>query len=165
MPHEPPAPWLTPGAIATADCILSSFHRAFGRPLIAAAGVENPTQRAQELFAAPLVVLAHDASPLDQGDGPQLIYGNRAALSLWCRNWAQLVGLHSKLTAEPAERASRQAALSAAQQQSAISGYSGIRTDRHGRRFKINGANLWCLWSPSGDPCGQAACFSDWWWL
>jgi hypothetical protein len=76
-----------------------------------------------------------------------------------------MVGMPSKLTAEPAERASRQNALAAAQQHSAISGYSGIRIDRLGRRFQIRGACLWTLRNPTGEPCGQAACFSDWWWL
>ncbi|MCP9775434.1 MEKHLA domain-containing protein [Cyanobium sp. WAJ14-Wanaka] len=172
MLHEPPAPWLTPGAIATADCILSSFHRAFDRPLIAAAGVANPTQRAQELFAAPLVVLAHNGSPLDQGDGPRLIYGNRAALALWKRAWREMVGLPSKLTAEPSERHSRQMALAAAQQQATITGYSGIRIDSTGRRFQINAARIWSL-GTTGDGLnsseettfGQAASFSSWWWL
>jgi hypothetical protein len=169
------APWLTPEAIATAARILRSHQQAFGRPLIAAArttsnrcaaGVDAAAPLlAQELFAAPVVVLAHDGRGLDQGDGPRLIYANRSALSLWQRPWAEMVGMPSKLTAEPAERASRQNALAAAQQHSAISGYSGIRIDRLGRRFQIRGARLWTLRDPAGEPCDQAACFSDWWWL
>jgi len=171
------APWLTPDAIAIAARILSSHQQSFGRPLIAAArstnnrctaGVDSAAKSpllAQELFAAPVVVLAHDGSGLDQGDGPRLIYGNRSALSLWKRPWAEMVGMPSKLTAEPAERACRQNALSAAHQHSAISGYSGIRIDRLGRRFRINNARLWTLRDPTGEPCGLAAYFSDWWWL
>ena len=169
------APWLTPEAIAAAARILSCHQQAFGRPLIAAArptsnrctaGVDAAAPLlAQELFAAPVVVLAHDGSALDQGDGPRLIYANRSALSLWKRPWAEMVGMPSKLTAEPAERSSRQNALAAARQHSAISGYGGIRIDRHGRRFQIRGARLWTLRNPTGEPCGQAASFSDWWWL
>jgi hypothetical protein len=111
------------------------------------------------------VVLAHDGSPLDRGDGPRLIYANRAALNLWDRRWGEMVGMPSKLTAEPSERASRQTALTTAQQQTSFTGYRGIRINRHGRRFQINNARLWTLVDPAGQACGQAACFSSWWWL
>jgi hypothetical protein len=71
----------------------------------------------------------------------------------------------SQLTAEPAERSSRQNALSAAQKQTVSSGYRGIRINRHGRRFQINNARLWTPMGPAGESLGQAACFSSWWWL
>ncbi|MGB5135314.1 MAG: MEKHLA domain-containing protein, partial [Prochlorococcaceae cyanobacterium] len=47
----------------------------------------------------------------------------------------------------------------------AIAGYSGIRVDSQGRRFRIRAARVWTLHSETGRACGQAACFSDWWWL
>jgi hypothetical protein len=65
----------------------------------------------------------------------------------------------SRLTAEPTERAGRAQALAGVQRQHAISGYSGIRIDSQGRRFRINAARVWTM------PGGQAAAFSDWWWL
>jgi hypothetical protein len=71
----------------------------------------------------------------------------------------------SRLTAEPAERASRRQALVAARAQEAIEGYRGIRIDSRGRRFAIEGARLWTLRNGSGQPCGQAASFSSWWLL
>lgn len=111
------------------------------------------------------MVLAHDGAPLDQDEGPRLIYANRAALRLWRRDWAAMVGLPSSLTAEPAERASRQQALACAQQQQAIANYSGIRIDSQGRRFAITGARIWTLRDAHGQPCGQAAAFGDWHWL
>jgi hypothetical protein len=49
--------------------------------------------------------------------------------------------------------------------QQAIGGYQGIRIDSQGRRFMIRNARLWTLKTPTGEPCGQAAAFSDWWWL
>ena len=76
-----------------------------------------------------------------------------------------MVGMPSQLTAEPTERASRQSALTAAQQQTSFRGYRGIRINRHGRRFQINNARLWTLVDPAGESLGQAACFSSWWWL
>jgi hypothetical protein len=163
------SPWLTPESIDLAGCIVASHERAFGRPLLvcgSGAGTEpDPRLLAQELFATGTVVLAHDGAPLDQGEGPRLTYANRAALRLWRRDWAAMVGLPSSRTAEPTERAARQQALSTAQQQQAITNYSGIRIDSQGRRFAITGARIWTLLDASGLPCGQAAAFSDWHWL
>jgi len=161
-----PAPWLTPAAQARAVCLLTSYRRAFGRPLIAGLAADaSPGLLAQELFTAGAVVLAHDGADPNGDPGPRLIYANRAALRLWQRPWAAMVGMPSKLTAEPAERASRRQALITAQAQDAIEGYRGIRIDSRGRRFQIEGARLWTLRDGTGRACGQAARFSRWWWL
>jgi hypothetical protein len=161
-----PPPWLTPQAQVLAGCLLSNYQRAFSTPLIAGlADDASPLLVAQELFAAELVLLAHDGADPSSDPGPRLIYANRAALRLWQRPWTELVGMPSRLTAEPAERASRRQALLAAQAKEAIAGYSGIRIDSRGRRFQIEGARLWTLRDEAGQPCGQAACFSRWHWL
>ena len=161
-----PPPWLTPAAQSLAGCLLSNHQRAFGTPLIAGlADDASPLLVAQELFAAELVLLAHDGADPSSDPGPRLIYANRAALRLWQRPWAELVGMPSRLTAEPAELASRRQALLAAQAKEAIAGYSGIRIDSRGRRFQIEGARLLTLRDEAGQPCGQAACFSRWHWL
>ena len=161
-----PDPWLTPAVQATAACLIASHRRAFGRPLIAGLAADAPPQRlAQELFASDAVVLAHDGADPNGDPGPRLIYANRAALRLWQRPWAKMVGMPSKLTAEPAEQASRRQALITAQAQDAIEGYRGIRIDSRGRRFQIEGARLWTLRNEAGQPCGQAARFSRWWLL
>ena len=163
----PDAPWLTPEAIALARCIAVSHLRAFGRPLATAS--HPPRLLAQELFASATVVLAHDGADPAGDPGPRLIYANSAALRLWHRPWNALVGMPSHLTASPSERASRARALDAARRQHAISGYSGIRVNSQGRRFWIENARVWSLWSPDasdGDkPCGQAAAFNGWHWL
>ncbi len=155
------AAWLTPQRIGIAAQILDSHRRAFAAPLLAGCGPERPRQQAaQELFAAPAVVVAHDG-----GADPRLIYANREALRLWRRSWDELVGLPSRLTAEPGQRQERAAALERARRWGAIEGYGGIRIDSHGRRFRIAGARLWCLRDAVGQPCGQAAGFESWWWL
>jgi hypothetical protein len=112
------------------------------------------------LFAASAVVLAHD----DQLD-PLLIYANRSALKLWRRRWGEMVGMPSRLTAEPSERQARAAALARLRSREAIENYGGIRVDRSGRRFQITGARLWSITNAQGMPCGQAASFENWWWL
>ena len=160
------APWLMADAQAIAAQLLKSYREGFGTPLVAGLSADaSAAQAAQALFSVDTVVLAHDGRPLDQGEGPLLIYANRAALTLWGRTWAEMVGMPSKLTAEPAERSSRQNALSAAQRQAVSSGYRGIRIDRYGRRFQIDNARLWTFQDPAGQACGQAACFGSWWWL
>jgi hypothetical protein len=155
--HSAPAPWLTPEQQRLAAGILSSFERAFGRPLLAGVSAANA---AQHLFRADTVVLAHDGSA-----DPALIYANAAALQLWERSWAAMIGMPSRLTAEPQERASRAQMLATALQQHASEGYSGVRISNSGRRFQIHNARLWTLLSPDDQPCGQAAAFSSWWWL
>ena len=163
------SPWLTPATITLAARIVASHRRAFGRALLATAATASPAPDprllAQELFAAATVVLAHDGAPLDQAEGPRLTYANRAALRLWRRDWAAMVGMPSNRTAEPAERAGRQQALAAAQQHQAIAHYSGIRIDSQGRRFAIRGARIWTLLDDRSQPCGQAAAFGDWHWI
>lgn len=161
MPRPEPPPWLSEAAIATAGRLLAGHRLAFGQPLLA--GVQHgrsALQAAQELFVASTVVLAHDGSV-----DPRLIYANRAALLLWRRPWSAMVGLPSRLTAEPAERQSRAFALEQARRRQALTGYAGVRIDSSGRRFRIQKARLWTLRDGDGQPCGQAAAFATWWWL
>lgn len=161
MSGEREPPWLQAPALEVVGWIVGSHRAAFGRPLLA--GVEPwrpPRLVAQELFAADRVVLAHDSAA-----DPRLIYGNAAALRLWGRPWREMIGLPSRLTAEPAERQGRQEALAAARRQEALAGYGGIRVDREGRRFRLEGARLWTLRDGQGQARGQAACFGRWWWL
>ena len=163
----PEAPWLTPDSIALASYLATSHQRAFGRPL--GPPLSPPRLLAQELFASTTVVLAHDGADPAGDPGPRLIYANSAALRLWRRPWDALVGMPSRLTAEPSERASRARALGDVRRQHAIRGYSGIRVDSQGRRFWIHNARVWTLWRQDASghdrPCGQAAAFSDWHWL
>lgn len=155
-------PWLSPASIALAERILVSHSPAFGGPLLAGVGSgRSARQRAQELFAASVVVLAHDG-----GQDPRLLYANRAALRLWRRRWGEMVGMPSRLTAAPQERPDRAVALEKVRSGGAIRGYGGVRVDRAGRRFRIEGARLWNLEMPrEGGGGGQAAAFSRWWWI
>ena len=138
MSDEREPPWLQEPALEVVGWIVRGHLEAFGTPLLA--GVEPWRASrlvAQEVFAADRVVPAHDGAA-----DPLLIYGNAAALRLWGRPWREMIGLPSRLTAEPAERAEREQALAAARRQEALAGYGGIRVDREGRRFRIEGARL-----------------------
>ena len=162
VPEEPP--WLSNASVRVALTILACHQNCFGRPLLFGSDAWPARQAAQELFAAPTVVLAHDGAA-----DPRLIYANRAALLLWRRTWVTMVGLPSRLTAEPVARQERSAALEQARLRNALQGYAGIRIDSGGRRFRIENARLWTLRDGLrdglGSPCGQAAVFGRWWWL
>ena len=155
------APWLNAEQRGLAALLLSSHQRAFKRPLIAAARPGQSIRlRCQELFSSGFPVLAHG-----NGADPVLVYANAAALQLWGRPWADMVGMPSRLTAPDEVRSERRQALQVAQHQEAIRRYGGVRIDRAGRRFMIRNARIWTLWDEEQRSCGQAACFSDWWWL
>ena len=154
-------PWLSSNQQSLVAQLLQSHQRAFQTSLIASAQ-QQPSLRlsCQELFACGFPVLAHDGSP-----EPKLTYANAAALHLWNAPWRELVGLPSRLTAPIAEQAERSIALSKAKREDAIEGYSGIRISRTGRRFMIQNARIWTLWDQQQHACGQAASFSNWWWI
>ena len=156
------APWLSPENLRWATIIQISHQRAFGRDLLPGhqSDQESIRSSSQHLFSAAGPVLAHDG-----GSDPALIYANAAALRLWRRRWRQMVGMPSRLTAPEQERQERAQALGSAQKMDAFHGYRGIRIDSEGRRFVINNARIWTLWDEQGECCGQAASFSNWWWI
>jgi hypothetical protein len=155
-------PWLQQPALEVAAMLLSGYRAAFSAHLLAegADPAANARLLAQELFAADLAVLAHDGSA-----DPRLIYANATALRLWRRQWVEMIGMPSRLTAEPEERTARSQALMQAKRQGGLAGYGGTRVDAKGRRFWIEGARLWTLHTREGEARGQAACFASWWWL
>jgi hypothetical protein len=159
------APWLHPAVLACLETLERGHRLAFGRGLLPGEGRRPARLLAQELFAAPVVLLAHDGADPSLDPGPRLIYANRSALRLWRRTWAEMVGMPSRLTAEPQERRARSEALRQALGCGGIRGYGGVRIDSRGRRFRIAGARIWSLIDGEGHRCGQAAAFADWWWL
>jgi hypothetical protein len=163
QPGEPP--WLSEPVLERLAAVERGHHQAFGRPLLPGDPAAPARLRGQQLFAASVVLLAHDGADPGQDPGPRLIYANRSALCLWRRRWAEMVGMPSRLTAEPQQRQARSAALTQALRRGGIRDYSGIRIDSGGRRFQIRGARIWTLIGADGAACGQAAAFSDWWWL
>ena len=155
------APWLSAEMRGLATLLLSSHQRAFKRPLIAAARSGQWTRLScQELFSSGFPVLAHGI-----GTDPLLVYANAAALQLWGRRWADMVGMPSRLTAPDDVRSERREALQKALSEAVTRNYGGMRIDRDGRRFMIRNARIWTLWDEEQRSCGQAACFSDWWWI
>ena len=161
MPSENPAPWLRNRSLVLAELLLASHLKAFSQPLVEETPPEQSRLcRCQSLFACGFPVLAHGTE-----DDPKLSYANAAALQLWETSWNELIGMPSRLTAPATERAERRSALGQARSLDAVQNYRGVRISRKGRRFMINNAQIWTLWDAGGGICGQAACFSDWWWI
>jgi hypothetical protein len=146
-----------PGRLMSAHalCLVSSYKKWTGRNLLA--GNFPETELAEKLFNAPLVVVSHGT----QAD-PILNYGNRAALTLWEMSWEEFTRTPSRLTAEAPNRQERARLLEIVTRNGFIDDYSGVRISKNGRRFEISRATVWNLISEMGEPCGQAATFSEW---
>jgi hypothetical protein len=155
------APWLRLETQTLVKNLLISHERAFSELLLSRNQITHSKRTAaQELFASPLAVLAHDG-----GSDPLLTYANSAALRLWGRSWTSMVGMPSRFTAEESARPERASTLKQVRQGEGFRGYSGIRINREGRRFMISNARIWSLWGDIDEIPGQAAAFSSWWWI
>lgn len=124
--------------------IRTGYRTAFGAEPVAGAS----------LYHAPAAVLCHMVGP-----DPRFVYANRTAQGLWERSWREFVGMPSRLTAPPEQRAERAEAL---QGNRVVTGYSGVRVSATGRLFHIHGAVLWPVPDDDGAVIGQAALFSRW---
>ena len=132
-----------------------SFKKWTGRDLLP--GNFSEAELAERLFNAPFVVVSHDT----QAD-PILNYGNRAALALWEMSWDEFTRTPSRLTTEAPNRHERARLLEIVTSKGFMDNYRGVRISKNGRRFEISRAIVWNLISEKGEPCGQAATFSEW---
>ena len=130
--------------------LTGSFERLTGRPL-----VPNPGLGAEWLYAkAPFAVLAHDGAA-----DPLFTYANRTAQACFEYGWDEIVGLPSRLSAEASSRQERQRLLDTVARDGFVSGYSGVRIAKSGRRFRITEAVILQLIDLDGTVRGQAATF------
>jgi hypothetical protein len=144
--------WETAAWIHRTQVLLDSFEHWLHRPLYDRRG--TPAEQSRALYFAPQVVVAHGLE-----DDPILNYGNQAALELWEMDLSTLLQTPSRVTAEPAERATRQQMLERTHRHGFIDDYCGVRISRTGRRFLIRNAIVWNLLD-HGRPAGQAATFT-----
>ena len=112
---------------------------------------------ARAMFAAPFGLLCHDG----QAD-PRFIYANMTAQRLWGMPWNELVGMPSRLSAEPDVQGARAQMLQEAVKSGFFSGYSGVRIAANGARFIISNATIWNVTDESAAFLGQAAVLPDW---
>lgn len=145
-----------PATLATDEAfyklLTGSYARLTGVPLV------TPDTGARWLYEeAPFVVLAHNTD----GD-PKFIYANRAAQACFEYTWDEFIGMPSRLSAEPADRAERQKLLDAVVSKGFMRGYWGLRVAKFGRRFMMENGVVWELRDETGARHGQAATFSHW---
>ena len=105
---------------------------------------------------APFALLAHDAGP-----DPCFVYANLKAQECFEYTWNELVGLPSRLSAGPADRAERERLLDAVRREGLVRDYRGLRVAKSGRQFWIEDGIVWQLTDEQGLPRGQAALFSS----
>ena len=104
-----------------------------------------------------LAVLAHNTD-----EDPRFIYANRVAQTCFEYSWDEIVRLRSRFSAEAPERGERQRLLDAVAARGFVSGYSGVRISKSGRRFWIREGVIWQLLDEKGVYHGQAALFRSW---
>ncbi len=134
--------------------LIASYRRLTGRDLVDPALASS--EAAQYLYHAPFVVLSHDPTP-----DPRFTYANLAAQDRFEMSWQEIVGLPSRLSAEPLVQAERARLLAQVAMTGYIDHYSGIRIAKSGRRFSIHNATVWNLVDAAGHLHGQAATFTD----
>jgi hypothetical protein len=129
--------------------LVASYERLAGTPLVPADG--DPVEA---LWRHPAAIVAHGTE-----DDPVFFFGNRAALIAFEMDFADFIRLPSRLSAEPALRAEREALLARVAATGLIRDYSGTRISATGRRFRIDQAAVWNLVDEVGLRHGQAAMF------
>lgn len=141
-----------------ADCILNSYKKWTGKPLLEDSDFTMEPAKQQDafrrLFAAPLYILAHGT----QND-PIFNFGSRAALELWEMSWTAFTSMPSRLAAEPSKRLERADLLQRVATHGYAEGYTDIRISSTGRRFYIENASIWNVVDENNVKIGQAAAF------
>ena len=146
-------PWLSGDAVALARTILAAHRRHTGRDLLPP--MADDRALAEALYAAPMVVLAHDG-----GSDPRFIYANRVAQTLWGYAREEFIGMPSRLSAPPEGRAERDTLLASGRGAGVVVAHDLLRVTRDGRRFVIAEVVLWNL--DQDGVRGQAATYDRW---
>lgn len=136
--------------------LTQSYRRLLGQSLVPQGVSLNVA--AQWLYEeAPFGVLAHTPDP-----DPVFMYGNKAAQKCFDYSWQELTRLPSRLSAEAPNREERQQFLDRVMRDGYASGYRGVRVTKGGKRFLIEDATLWQLYSPDNTFHGQAVVIPRW---
>ena len=138
--------------------LATSFRHWTGRDLVPEP--ESDDQLRSSLDSLPAVIVAHNRDP-----DPTFVYANDLACQLWEMPKSELVGMPSRLTAEPMHRDERAQLLARTQAHGFVDDYRGIRITARGKRFRIEQALLWNILDARGELIGQAATFDQWTWL
>jgi len=132
--------------------LTDSYARLMGAPLVPLGTDADWLYR-----EAPFVVVAHGTD-----EDPTFIYANKAAQACFEYSWEEFMLLPSRLSAEAADQAERQALLEEVARNGFMTGYRGLRVAKSGRRFIIEDGVVWELVGRDGTRHGQAASFLSW---
>ncbi|GAA5164736.1 MEKHLA domain-containing protein [Pseudonocardia eucalypti] len=134
-----------------AALLVDSHLRVVGRPLVP--GPPPGPELARWLYReTPVALLAHRP-----GADPRFCYANRAAQRHFGYDWAEFVGLPSRLSAADVDRAERARLLSDVARDGFSDDYRGLRVAKSGSQFWIENATVWNLVDAEGRLHGQAA--------
>lgn len=138
-----------------AALILGNYRKFLAKELLETnSSIET---QAKALFYAPFAILSHTADT-----DPVFNYANMKALELFGYDWHELIGLPSRLSAEPVCQSDREKLLKQVSENGYIKDYQGIRLTKTGDRFLIKGATVWNLLDNDRCYVGQAACLKAW---
>lgn len=129
-----------------------SFERLTGKPLVDAYPCDP-----MAIWTAPIAIIAHDTLA-----DPCFFYGNRLMLALFEMNAEELLGMPSRLSAEPQHRTERDRMFERVKAKGYIDDYAGVRISARGNRFRIENAWIWNIADEFGLLYGQAAAFDKW---
>ena len=134
--------------------LVNSYQKLFDKPLLI---VSDQQSLAEQLFTAKFALLSHDTAA-----EPLFNYANQTALELFESNWQSLIGMASRLSAEPIAQDARERLLLEVSQKGYIDNYVGVRISKTGKRFLIKNAVVWNVYDQNNIYYGQAACFDEW---
>ena len=126
--------------ISQTRLITESLLEITGREIIPGARHMGQVELAEALYEGDFVLLSHDGR-----SDPILNYANGQAQKLWQMPLCKLMGLPSRLTAEPDEREKRADFLKRANEQGYVNDYEGVRISAMGNRFRIENVLIWRL--------------------
>ncbi|MEH3024409.1 MAG: MEKHLA domain-containing protein [Pseudomonas oryzihabitans] len=132
----------------------ASYRHWLGQPLPRPVGLPEAEVPAWLHERAPYALLAHGTE-----SDPLFCYANRQALSCFGYPRVQFIGMPSRYSASPKDRAARQRLMETVAHQGFATDYEGWRVDRAGRSFKIHAGVVWNLLDREGQRLGQAALF------
>lgn len=141
-------PWDTPTTRQWLGWLVASHARAVGSALVLADDLAA-------LYDLDAIVVSHRCD-----DDPIFVYANRAAQRVWGYSWNEFIGMPSRLSAPPAERAVRGDLLRDGLSRGAVRVRDLIRVRKDGRSFRVDEVLLWNVWDDGGAVVGQAATYA-----
>ena len=130
--------------------LVVSFEKLLEKPFL------EKERKVADLYFSSAVILSHTCD-----EDPVFNFVNKQALDLFEYSWEQMIGLPSRLSAEPMQREQRQKLLEQTHKFGYIKNYSGVRISASGKRFILKDVILWNLYD-NDNYYGQAAIFSKW---